>query len=408
MLKNKFGLNIAFSQFIIIALFGVIMRLMFIGVDVGLKYKHMLHGHSHVGFLGWVSVALGIGLVARFTPEGIHHKTYRKIFILTEISIIGMLISFPIQGYALYSISFSTLYMVGSLWFAFKLYKELRKRPKGEVSTNFAKASLFYLLISSIGPLIVGPIKATGHGQDPIYFLSIFFYLHFLYNGFVLMGIMALIFKYLEDNRLLAQNGRKAFLWTNSAVIPTYILSTLWTHPALFWYWLGGFFAIGQFIGLWYFLPSGKNFLRSLRKNILALRLVQLAIFSFGIKLLFQVLSAIPTLADNIKPLRNTVVIGYLHLVTLGIITFFLLGWFILEKGFSTQTKLSRIGLWLFIIGVIISETLLFGQGFLIWFSKETIPNYGPFMAFFSSAMLLGLILFGLEQWTKKKHTVKN
>ncbi|HHB78783.1 MAG TPA: hypothetical protein ENK85_06085 [Saprospiraceae bacterium] len=404
-MKNQFWLKVAFSQFVVIALIGVTIRLIFIGWDVGFDYKNLVHAHSHVGFLGWISMAIYVGLLHQFIPNSKDNKTYQRIFIGTEISILGMLMSFPVQGYGLYSISFSTLFLLTSYWFVIKFYKSLKKESSGLTSTKFAKAALIYLVLSSLGPWALGPTMATGHGKDSLYYLIIFFYLHFLYNGAIIMALFAMIFKYLETQggaiKKWNQNGRKVFLLLNSSVIPTYALSTLWTEPNAWLYWLGGLFAIVQCVGWIYFLPFGKNLLNQARhQNIWAYRLLSLSGIAFSLKLIFQFLSAFPFFVSDIALLKNTIVMGYIHLVTLGVISFFLIGWFLLLKGFNSQRLSAKIGLWIFVAGVFLSEFYLFGNGLRTWLGKPPF-DFATQLALVSSLMPIGLILFLVGQRQK-------
>ncbi len=402
-MKNKFWLQVGFFHFILIAIIGLLIRLIFAGQEVGFPYKNLVHAHSHVGFLGWVSMAIFVGLIAQFTPDARLDKTYQRIFIVTEISILGMLFSFPVQGYGLYSISFSTLYLLASYWFAWVFYKELKKLPSGLTSVKFAKAGLFYLVLSSLGPWGLGPVMATGHGKENIYYLIIFFYLHFLYNGAIIMAFFAMIFKSIEDyglaSKRLSKVGGRIFLLTNMAVIPTYLLSTLWTKPPGVFYWVGGGFALVQIVAFGYFLPFGKKILERLRtQHKIAYRLLSLSGIAFTLKLIFQLLSAFPFFVNQIATLKSTVVMGYIHLVTLGIISLFLIGWFLMLGGFSAKTLLAKVGIWIFVIGVLSSESLLFGQGVLIWTESNLVSNFAGWMAGVSSLMPFGLILFLVGQ----------
>ena len=401
-MKNKSWLSIALFQFILIAIIGLMIRLIFTGQDVGFKYKNLVHAHSHVGFLGWVSMAIYVGLLAQFKPDIGDDKVYQRIFWVTEIAIIGMLISFPIQGYAFYSISFSTLFLIASYWFVAKFYKVIKRNPKNLTSIKFAKAGLFYLVLSSIGPWGLGPTMATGHGKEPIYFLIIFFYLHFLYNGAIIMALFAMIFKYIEDKGLapkkVEHNGQKVFLLMNLAVIPTYALSALWVKPDAWVYWVGGVFAVLQIVAYWYFLPFGKKLLQVVRaQNNWSFRLISFAAIAFGLKIIFQLLSAFPFFVDDIQTLKSTVVMGYLHLVTLGIISFFLIGWFLLLGGFSSRSILAKAGLWIFVLGVFLTEFYLFGQGVNIWLDGP-VQNYAVQLAWVSSLLPVGLSMFWLAQ----------
>lgn len=88
---------------------GAFLRLMMLLPVAGLDYNHFLHGHSHLAYLGWIFNAIFVALLYAYLPG--HLKKYRLLFWLLQVAVIGMLISFPIQGYAAVSISFSTLHI---------------------------------------------------------------------------------------------------------------------------------------------------------------------------------------------------------------------------------------------------------------------------------------------------------
>ena len=89
-----------------------------------------------------------------------------------------MFISFPIQGYAFISISFSTLFLFASYWFVWKVFRVLKEKNLTHyTSVKFLKASLWYLVISSVGPWSLGPIMALGFAHEAIYYNSIYFFL---------------------------------------------------------------------------------------------------------------------------------------------------------------------------------------------------------------------------------------
>ena len=102
-------------------------------------------------------------------------------------------------------------------------------------------------------------------------------------------------------------------------------------------------------------------------------------------KLLLQLGSTIPALSDLAFGFRP-IVIGYLHLVLLGVISLFLLGYMFTEKYFMLN-KSAKTGVLIFACGVILNEILLMVQG-VAAISYNTLP--------FINEMLLGtaLILF--------------
>jgi len=72
-------------------------------------------------------------------------------------------------------------------------------------------------------------------------------------------------------------------------------------------------------------------------------------------------------------------------------------GWFLLLGGFSSRTILAKAGLWIFVAGVFLTETYLFGQGLNIWLGGP-VQNYAIPLAWVSGLLPLGLSLFWLGQ----------
>ncbi|MBZ9728732.1 hypothetical protein LB467_03455 [Salegentibacter sp. JZCK2] len=122
--------NIAISYFLLAALLGILLRLFYV-TPVSGNYKYILHAHSHIALLGWVYLAL-TGIIYRlFFHKTELSKKYLYIFLATNISLLGMLFSFPFQGYAVISIIFFHAFSLLLLFlcrFYFKKYS--RKAPQ--------------------------------------------------------------------------------------------------------------------------------------------------------------------------------------------------------------------------------------------------------------------------------------
>src|SRR6476660_7158317 len=192
-------IRLSFINLFIISGIGLLVRTLPFIDHFPLEYKNLLHGHSHFAFGGWVMPAL-IALLMMNIPElsqKVAYKHWRNISILLMGSAYGMLFSFPVQGYKAVSITFSTLSIGAGYYLAIVLWKALRT-VDNRVSYSFIKWGLFYMAISAIGPFATGPLIAMGKQSTPIYFDSIYFYLHFQYNGFFTFFVMALIYKSLE------------------------------------------------------------------------------------------------------------------------------------------------------------------------------------------------------------------
>ena len=99
---------VALLYFLIAASLGIVLRLFPI-TNVDATYRYLVHTHSHIALLGWVYVAL-TALIFHLCIKLEAQKKYSKVFWCTQITILGMLFSFPITGYALFSILFSSLF----------------------------------------------------------------------------------------------------------------------------------------------------------------------------------------------------------------------------------------------------------------------------------------------------------
>lgn len=190
---------VKFSLFYLlsIALLGSLMRLGFITGAFAENYKHILHAHSHIAFLGWVYPVLFLALTNNFLkPAAIEKGKYHLQFIITQFIIGGMFIAFLCQGYGVFSIILSTIFQLMTYWFTFRFLADLKKEQGNNFSipARFARVALWSLFISSFGTWGLAVINARGLGKTGLYNMAIYFYLHFQYNGWFSFSIISLFF----------------------------------------------------------------------------------------------------------------------------------------------------------------------------------------------------------------------
>jgi ABC-type arginine/histidine transport system permease subunit len=130
-----------------------------------------------------------------------------------------------------------------------------------------------------------------------------------------------------------------------------------------------------------------------------------LALCSLFLKVGIQLLTIFPNLAEVSHQIRNFV-IGFIHLTTLGIITGFLLGILVQNKMLSADSKTLKIGVKCFIFGYISTETLLFLQGWFLFFGEGSIPGYFQSILIFSILLVLGLVLIIKSAINKKQEPI--
>lgn len=157
-------------SFLIVGIYGLLMRLKFLFPLPFLDQKNLMHAHSHFAFSGWVSQAIMIFLILIVTGNNIEKslpKTYRNILFANFLASLGMLISFTITGYAFLSISFSTCVVLVSYWFAVVIWKDLNKSAIPKAISILIKAAVIYNVLSSIGTFALVYLKVT-HQLDPL------------------------------------------------------------------------------------------------------------------------------------------------------------------------------------------------------------------------------------------------
>ena len=138
-----------------------------------------------------------------------------------------------------------------------------------------------------------------------------------------------------------------------------------------------------------------------IRKNpfsVTAKWLLGLAAIALTIKLLLQLGSTIPslsTLAFGFRP----IVIGYLHLVLLGVITLFLIG-FMFAANFIAINKKATAGAGIFAAGIIINEVFLMTQG-VGALDYINIPYINTALLVAAVIMFAGLLLLNISQQNK-------
>jgi hypothetical protein len=379
-------LRLAFLNLLIISAIGLLVRSLPFISHFPLEYKNLLHGHSHFAFGGWVMPAL-LALVIKYFPElsrKVHYTHWKNISILMMGSAYGMLLSFPVQGYKAVSITFSTLSIAAGYYLAIVLWKAL-KEVEIKVSHSFIKWGLFYMAISAIGPFATGPLIAMGKQSTPIYFDSIYFYLHFQYNGLFTFFIMAMVYKRLEVMGK-GMYGNKVFTLLNMACIPTYALSVIWNQPSIVFNIIGGVGAALQLIAVFYFLQDASD-AGLLKKGHL---LLKLSLIAFTVKVLLQLASALPYFALLGYHQRN-LVIAYLHLILLGFVSLF-----IFSRVFDgvQLNKQSGLGYSFFLFGFITTELLLVFSPFV------DIPNITGLLLLFTLFFPVGIIYmnYGLRR----------
>jgi hypothetical protein len=400
--------QVSYFYFVLIALLGLLLRFIFVHPVPGINFKYFLHAHSHAAFLGWIFNALFAAIVSEFIPRDRQlKKKYWVLFILLQVSVVGMLITFPLKGYYRDSIIFSTLHILLSYVFAFYIFRDSRgKINRNNLALTAIKISLVFMIISSFGPYALGPMMVMDMSNSYWYDLAIYYYLHFQYNGWFVFALLGLFIKLLDDKQILYDRKK---MWLSImlfavACVPAYALSALWIPPPR------EIFAIGLIAAIIQLAASAlliKVMVSAFPQLVLklsgtALWLIFLALSFFVIKNILQFLSAFEEVHQLAYQVRNFV-IAYLHMIFIGFCSFFLLGWFTFKGWININTKLQKSGLIIFIASFLFSELLAVLYPTLLMLQNILIPNYVFWIFILSAGMPLGLIFMAIPEKNKKK-----
>ena len=108
---------------------------------------------------------------------------------------------------------------------------------------------------------------------------------------------------------------------------------------------------------------------------------MKISLIAFIVKAILQLISSHPTVAQLALEVRPFT-IAYLHLVLIGVITFFLLAW-CLEKGVIKVKSSTGVGL--LIVGFIGSELVMIASGMPLWLN----PSVNAILLFFFSVLIV-------------------
>lgn len=393
-------------NFCLVTVLGVLLRYKIAFSLPAINYNFLLEAHFHFAFSGWITTAVFTALLYILAQSGYPvGKKYTYQFRLAQTASFGMLLSFSLEGYGLLSMFFSMLFILFSWWFSFQYWKDVAKSDLPFAVRRWTNAALFFFVLSGTGILALAYLKSNKIDSPELYFNTIYLFLHFQYNGWFSFAVMSLFFHTINQLKMVSNDRRGTlFYWLMlTACIPAYCLSLLWMSPGVWVLTIAAAAVILQ-------LGSLVLFFLLLRRYWVLWTLLQfqtkllwvISFIAFVIKLILQALSVIPDfgrLAFGFRP----VIIAYLHLVMLGFISFFLIGFFIQEKLFHASSGIWKKGLSIFITGVVMMELILLVQ------ALSAINNgnwsFAPVLLFITSTVLLvGIFLMFNAQIRFKKN----
>ena len=384
--------RIALLNLAIVALYGTLMRYKIAFDFPFFEQKNLLHAHSHFAFTGWISHVLYCGFFLLVAPY-INLKSrpkYKILILLNLVSAFGMLIAFTIQGYKFFSIAFSMLSIITAFFFAAFFITKAKKIPAQHAAKPWAKTALILNVISAAGPFYLAYMMASKNIDQYNYLASVYYFLHFQYNGWFFFGFIALIANKLPMSSAVLNKYYRLFA---ISVIPAYFLSILWFKLPAWLYVVTVTACILQFVTWLVLMVKIWPALSKLPINYPKWVKVffYAAATALTLKFLLQAVSVVPYLSHFAFSIRS-IVIAFLHLILLGIYSLFIIGYMFVKKNIQAS-NLAKFAAISFLCGVVINELVLAILGFAAFF-YFTIPHsaimlFGAAVILFISAFLL-------------------
>lgn len=404
---NKNWLNITLLNLLIVTILGVLMRYK-IAFDFPLfSQKNGQQAHSNFAFTGWITYTIYLLIIDYINSKtrSLNMKLYKNLLVLLLIASYGILFSYLIIGYGVVTNILSVMVFLIACAFAIFFFRDFRNIEDDDPSKNWFKGALLFNVISFAGTANIAYIMISHQFNDKVYLASIYYYLHFQYNGFFIFSCIGLLFHKLHAYIPNLKYDHLIFKVFFLTAIPAYFLSTLWAKIPLWLYIVVIFAAIMQIVA-WIMLMIDVSKIKRIHK-LVPKNAIQLALFicvAFSIKLCLQLGSTIPIISKLAFGFRP-IVIAYLHLVLLAIVSLFLIS-YLFSFNMIKNNKITSRSIMIFVAGIFFNELILGLQG-IASFKYISIPYINEMLFVASLILLSGALLLFYSQKRSLKDDIK-
>jgi len=407
-------LTISLVNLCIVALIGLLLRGKILFSIPGIDFENLLHAHSHFAFAGWITLCLLTLITYEILPASYSlHIKYKLALILLLVSAVGMLCSFPVQGYGVVSIFFSTIFIFVSYYYTWIFLCDIFRARVDRSVRLLCTIALASLVLSSVGPFTLAYIMATHSAKTFLYKDAIYTYLHLQYNGFFTLSVFALLFNYLT--KLLSPDSLKQLnrfsIILCASVLPTLCLSYLWhfANPLIRAVAvIGCVFLILTVVQFFAVIRSAQTAMRQI--DLFSRRIGLLSMVAFVLKSIIQIGLIFPIVGNKVFGDR-AMIIAYLHLVMLGFITLYLLAYLIHIEFLKSVRIAVRFSITIFAVAIIVNEAILTFQGLsaMLMISSALYPVllWLAAIGLFAGAMLIANNAISCLRLQRGKITMK-
>ncbi len=342
-------------NFLILALVGTLLRYLQTHALYNISYKNLLEAHSHFAFSGVLLLSCLTALRTSFST--INNSVSPKLFYVFLIESYMLLVVFVIYGYKAPGIVASMIYLFTTYYFACRVWLGIKKMENRDTAL-FLQYAIFFMFFSSLALWCMGPLMALKFAGKPIYYNTVYFYLHFQYNGFFTFCVFALFCNKLsienafDDKRILRRNIHLFAL----ATLLSYFISVLWCKPAFIIHCIA--FA-GALLQIFVFVSTVLQVRKSAHNKNSTFDIKSVIFIFFCIKFLMMFVITLPVFNFDIFANRH-VIIGFLHLTFIG--TIWLSYWYFIQREILNNTFDKINNMLLFFVFFLIYELLLFSS----------------------------------------------
>ncbi len=389
--------NVSLFFWFLVATYGYILR-WHMWNPLPIRFPYWLHAHSHGAFLGWLHAAFTVLLAVALIPKLGESKKFGRLFVFSQIMVAAMMISFPIQGYKAFSIAFLSLFLLGTYILAYWFLKKTETRKQFPATYSLTRSAIIFMIISSLSPWALGPVLVFLGKKSIWYNLDIYFYLHFQYNGWFFLSMLALLIYLLEKNGSRFDSAKitriNGLLF--AGILLGYLTNTLWTRPPVYVNFLALISVVLEATGLWLLYRLIRHETAPWNTNRFMKNIFNLILMAIAVKILLQFTASCPYFAEVTYKTRD-LIIGYLHWVMLVLYSVAIL--FI-----ATQMKFYRLSpkpFWFFYTGLMLMEGFIFLRGTDFWLKWHLTLPYNLLILIATTWMYLGIIVLSFS-WKKE------
>jgi hypothetical protein len=186
----------------------------------------------------------------------------------------------------------------------------------------------------------------------------------------------------------------------------SYALVLYWGYRWEFSYYINGIAVVLQLLAVTTLLMPVRNQWKPLKKHLSALQLLllKLLITVFITRTLFQFALVIPEMVEMAVLLR-LFIIGFIHLNMLGFFTAYLWLEYLSGTADTTNAK-QRTGVILLLLGFLLTELIMFLQGFYYWQELGKLPYFHEGLFYASTILPIAIWNFLIPLFYKNQQAL--